>query len=251
MRLAALSITIFGVGRMGRLVGEIATQRGHSIVARLDSKSAGVAIPKSTDVAIDFSIASAVLPNVRRACAARCDLVVGTTGWDLSGEREELKLTVEAAGTGAVVAPNFSFGAHLFRLLVREAARLASGDAEVDLWIEEAHHRMKADHPSGTALSLARDVLERLPRKNEILTRLPEGPVPPGALVVSAARGGFEPGLHRLVLDAPEEQITLEHRARSRRAFAAGAVRAAEWVRGRRGTFTLDDVISTSNGAPS
>lgn len=244
----SLSIALWGTGRMGALVGDIATARGHRVVARLGSSSEGGALPKGTDVAIDFSVASAVMPHVVEAARSRCALVLGTTGWDREpGARERVQSIVRESGIGAIVAPNFSFAAHLFRRMVEHAAALAARDDEMDAWIEETHHRMKADHPSGTALALARAVLERLPRKRAIATTLADGPVAHDELLVASARGGYEPGLHRLVLDAPEETITIEHRARSRRAFALGAVRAAEWIHGRSGTFTLDDLLSTGD----
>lgn len=243
-----LALALLGTGRMGAAVAAIAEERGHGVVARFGSADAATPLPPGTDVAIDFSRADAVLLNARKAAAARCGLVLGTTGWDRdAAARDALAAAVREAGIGAVVAPNFSFGMHLFRKLVQEAARLAADDHELDLWLEEEHHRLKADHPSGTALSLARGMLERLPRKTHVLSALPDGPVPRDALVVAVSRGGYEPGTHRVVLDAPEETVTLEHRVRSRRTFALGAVRAAEWVRGRRGLFTLDDVLRSES----
>lgn len=243
-----LSLVLLGLGRMGRLVDDIARDRGHAVVARLGREDSERALPQGTDVAIDFSRAEAVLANARRAAEAGCDLVVGTTGWDRAAPaRAELAALAERAGIGVVAAPNFSFGMFLFRRMAEHAARLAALDEDLDAWIEEAHHRGKADHPSGTALALANTVLGALPGKTSILSQLPEGPVPPDGLVVAVSRGGHVPGTHRLVLDGPDETITLEHAARSRRAFASGAVRAAEWVRGRKGIFTLDHVLSTGD----
>ena len=241
----SLSLVLLGMGRMGRMVDAVATERGHRIAGRFASAEAHAPVPAGSDVAIDFSLADAVVANVRRCAEARCSLVLGTTGWERApGARGLVEATAKAAGIGVVMAPNFSFAMHLFRRIVEQAAALASGDAELDVWIEESHHRMKADHPSGTALALAQAVMSRHRGKKQVVTHLPDGPVAADSLVVASARGGWEPGLHRVVLDGPEECITLEHRARSRRAFALGAVRAAEWVRGRSGVFTLDDVLS-------
>ena len=239
-----------GAGRTGSMVADVAVSRGHVVAARLTSKdNAGGSgltpeMLRDADVVIDFTRAEAVLDNVRACGRARKPIVVGTTGWDREpGARRDLAGIVEDSGIAVLVAPNFSLGAHLFRKVVEAAAALAGNDADLDLWIEEAHHRGKADHPSGTALALATSVLERVPRKTRVLNALPAGPVPPDALVVASARGGWQPGLHRLVIDGPEECITLQHEARSRRVFALGAVRAAEWIVGRRGLFTLDDML--------
>lgn len=252
---ASLSLGLLGTGRMGRMVEEVALGRGHRIGLRLDAASNRDAAGMSAralsgiDVLIDFSAAAAVMDNLRAAAREGCSIVVGTTGWDRDPEaRRQAEALVREGGIGAVVAPNFSFGMHRFRRLVEEAARLAGADAETDLWIEEAHHRGKADHPSGTALALARSVLEAMARKERIETRLPEGPVDPAALQVTASRGGWVPGQHRVVLDAPHETIELVHTARSREVFAQGAVRSAEWLHGRSGYFTLDDVLGETPG---
>lgn len=245
-----LSVTCCGSGRMGSLVAAIARERGHEVRV-LDSKSnaggAGLSREalRGVDVVVEFSVASSALDNVRRAALAGCPIVLGATGWDREpGATDALRRIQEETGVGLLWSPNFSLGMHLFRKVVEEAASLLAADAELDAWIEEAHHAGKADHPSGTALLLARAILDRVPRKTGLLTSLPEGPVPRDLLLVASARGGHQPGLHRVVLDGAEESITLVHEARSRRAFALGAVRAAEWLAGRRGWFTLDDMLA-------
>jgi 4-hydroxy-tetrahydrodipicolinate reductase len=246
-------LALCGTGRMGRLIGTVAEERGAVVVLRLDSSSnadgAGLvaASLRDVEVVIDFSRADAVLPNLRRAAEHGKDVVIGTTGWDRDpAARTEAARIARVGGVGVIASPNFSLGMHLFRRVVQEAARLAAAHLDLDVWIEEAHHRGKADHPSGTALQLAEDVRARLPRKDALRTELPEGPVAPSDLVVVSSRGGYRPGLHRVVIDFPEESIELIHEARSRRAFALGALAAALWVRGRKGFFTLDDMLETT-----
>lgn len=250
MREKTLNLASCGVGRMGSLVAAIARERGHRVALELDSRTnvEGSGLTRETlggvDVVLEFSRAPAALLNARRAAESGCAIVIGTTGWDdAPAAQDEFARLARVHGVGVLAAPNFSLGMRIFRRIVEAAAAAASRDGEVDLWIEEAHHAGKADHPSGTALMLARTALDRLPRKRSILTALPDGPVPKDGLLVTSARGGFEPGLHRVVIDSAEETITLVHRARSRRAFAAGAVRAAEWLAGRKGLFTLDDML--------
>ena len=250
----SLNIGVCGMGRLGKLIDGIATERGHVISLRLDAESNanGAGLTREAlsgvDAIIDVSSAAAVETNVARAAAAGVNIVVGTTGWDRGAlARERVEGIALEAGIGLLIAPNFALGARLFARIVEAAARICASQEELDLWIEEAHHRGKVDHPSGTALALARSVLAETPWKRTIVTELPDGPVPPESLVVSSSRGGYEPGLHRLIIDLPEENIEIRHVARSRRAFALGAVRAAEWIAGRQGVFTMDHVIG---GAP-
>jgi len=247
----SLTLASCGVGRMGSLVAAVARERGHAVPLRLDSKSnvegSGLSPEalRGVDVVLEFSRASAALLNARRAAEAGCAVIVGTTGWaDESRAREELMRLAQAHGVGIIAAPNFSLGMRILRQLVEAAARAAGHDDELDVWIEESHHAGKADHPSGTALMLARTALEHLPHKHELLTELPPGRVPRDRLLVTSSRGGYEPGLHRIVIDGEDECITLVHQARSRRAFASGAVRAAEWLAGRKGWYTLDDMLA-------
>jgi 4-hydroxy-tetrahydrodipicolinate reductase len=245
-----LTFASCGIGRMGSLVASIARERGHRVALELDSKTnvegSGLSreAMRGVDVVFEFSRAGAALLNARRAAEGGCAVVVGTTGWDEARAREELMRLAEVHGVGIMAAPNFSLAMRIFRKIVEAAALAAANDAELDVWIEESHHAGKADHPSGTALMLARTALEHLPRKHDILTLLPDGPVPRDRLLVTSSRGGYEPGLHRVVIDGADECITLVHQARSRRAFASGAVRAAEWLAGRKGCYTLDDMLA-------
>lgn len=166
------------------------------------------------DVCIDFSAAEAVVPCVKQACAVGCDLVIGTTNWE--GDLAEVQKLVEKAGIGAIYASNFSIGMALFVQLAEQAKRLLS-DYEVSGI--EVHHSTKMDAPSGTAKLLG---------------------VP-----FSSVRVGKVPGTHTLLFDSDVDTIELTHRARSRDGFASGALRAADWVRGKKGLFTLDDMLAT------
>ena len=239
-----LTVAVIGRGRMGRLVETIAVERGHRIGGVFEGPRApGVAELEGHDVAIEFTQPEAARANLERCLEAGVPVVSGTTGWAGARELEDLRTRCEGSGTGLLLAPNFAIGVFLFRRLVQRAAELIAGDELFDLWIEESHHRGKADWPSGTALALASDALERLPRKTSVRHGAPDGPARPEELHVSSSRGGHEPGLHRVLIDAPDETIELVHRARSRRVFASGAVRAAEWLAGRDGFHSLSDFL--------
>ena len=239
-----LTVAVIGRGRMGRLVEEITLERGHRIGGVFEGPAApGCAELEGHDVAIEFTRPEAAKANIERCLEAGVPVVSGTTGWTGVDEVAALRERCETSGTGLLLAPNFAIGVFLFRRLVQRAAELIAGDELFDLWIEEAHHRGKADWPSGTALALASDALERLPRKTSIRRGAPDGPARPEELLVTSSRGGYEPGLHRVLIDAPDETIELVHRARSRRVFASGAVRAAEWLAGRDGFHSLTDIL--------
>jgi 4-hydroxy-tetrahydrodipicolinate reductase len=239
----ALSLAVVGRGRMGRLVEAVARERGHRVALtlgaadNLDGAGLSATALAGVELAIEFSTPAAAPRNVEACLERGVSVVTGTTGW-ADGERtERLRALAERNGVGLLIAPNFALGVLLFRLLVRRAAELLAGDDQgFDLWIEETHHSGKLDAPSGTALALAEDLLERLPGKRR------------EDLSIRSTRGGYEPGLHRVVLDAPDETIELVHRVRSRRVFALGAVRAAEWMDGRTGLVGLEDLMNGSEG---
>src|SRR4051794_11696951 len=217
---------------MGRLVGELAPQYDCEVAGVIDpavsSHSAGIDDERwnTVDVAIDFTSPDAVISNVPALAARGINVVLGTTGWQR--HESELRRAVADAGTGIVAAPNFSTGVVLFEAIVAQAARLFAGQDEYGAWLHEAHHAMKKDAPSGTALMLKRSMEEAgYPRPID----------------VSAARAGFIPGTHTIGFDGPSESITLTHTARDRGAFARGALTAARWIQGRRGWFTMHDVL--------
>ena len=181
----SLGLALCGRGRMGAMVADIARERGHRVLVQLGAaenpggRGLSPSALEGVDVVADFSAAPAVLDNVRAAARAGRRVVLGTTGWDSQpAAHEELARIVKESGIGLIASPNFSLGMHLFKKLVETAASLAAADDEIDVWLEEAHHAGKADHPSGTALLLARSMLRRLPHKTGLLTSLPDGKVP-------------------------------------------------------------------------
>lgn len=251
-----MKLALFGYGRMGRAVEEVARDRGHQVDPILDEpdnpKGRGIT-PESlagARVAVDFSVAGAVADNVRAAARHGVNVVVGTTGWD--AEKEAVEEAVRSAGTAILSAPNFSIGMLLFERIVRSAARLVDGARELeayDVHLSESHHRMKTDHPSGTARRLAELLVGELDAKTDWSAVLEEGvAVDQACLHVGVSRIGSVFGTHSVGIDGPNDRIVLEHQARSRAGFARGAVLAAEWIRDRSGIFTMGDVLRSGAG---
>jgi 4-hydroxy-tetrahydrodipicolinate reductase len=220
-------VLLMGYGRMGRLVESLAPEAGVEIVGRVDIDNADRPDEWPTaDVAIDFSIASAVPANARRLAARGTHLVIGTTGWQK--EEEALRRDLAARPIGVVFAPNFALGVNFFITLVADAAARLAERPEFGAWIHELHHRAKRDAPSGTAIAI-RAAMESAGYG------LP--------IDVASTRAGSIPGTHTVGFDSPAETITLTHTARDRSGFARGALEAAKWVNGRRGWFTMRDVL--------
>ena len=241
-----MTIALVGTGRMGQAVAAVASERGHPVVARFDADAPFLDAPDASalngaDVAVDFSDPSVALAHVERYADWGVRAVVGTTGWtaDLDGIRVRV-----AAGGGAVVwAPNFSLGVALVLRALRGMMPLLDRLAEYDAYVHEVHHTAKLDSPSGTALRLAEELVGGLARKPRVEAETVHGRIDASALHVTSTRAGTVFGEHTVGLDSAVDQIEIVHRAKDRRAFAAGAVTAAEWVVGRSGLFTLDDVL--------
>lgn len=228
--MTAIPLAIVGLGRMGRAVEQLAPERGFDVVARIGK---GDSIARSSLngalVAIEFTMPSAAVANIRACLEAECAVVSGTTGWyaDLPALRDEVKRR-----NGALLAaPNFSLGVAVFSQVVAEAARRFAALPGFDAHLVEIHHAAKKDAPSGTAAALA-----------EVAAKARGTPVP-----ITSVRTGSVPGTHELLFDAPFEQVRLIHEARDRRVFAEGALAAAKWILGRHGIFGMEDVIATSD----
>jgi 4-hydroxy-tetrahydrodipicolinate reductase len=242
-----MRLALLGYGRMGHEVEAAALQRGHEVVAVVDDPAGATrGSLGEAQVAIDFSTPDAALPNIRKITSAGLDLVVGTTGWYAG--LQDAQAAVKGAGTGLLWAPNFSLGVQLFLRLVREAGRLVDALDEYDVVVHEVHHRHKLDHPSGTAAKLADMLVAQVARKDRWKEGPPEGAPDPRVLWVSSSRAGEVPGTHVIGLEGPDDAIELRHTARGRAGFARGAVVAAEWISGRKGFFSIDDMLAERFG---
>ena len=223
-----MKIALHGYGRMGRAVERVAMERGHEIVARFTRSAPPEATPlNSAEVVIDFSHAEAVEQMVEIACLTQTNLVIGTTGWN---ERLEAICAKCRHHTVDVVhAANFSIGANVMFVLARHAGAMLRRFEEYESGIEERHHKMKKDAPSGTALRIAREVARGSDNRMN----------PP----IAASRVGAEFGLHTLYFDSADDLVEISHRARNRDGFARGAVLAAEMIHGRKGFFSFEELL--------
>jgi 4-hydroxy-tetrahydrodipicolinate reductase len=239
-----LKIGLIGYGRMGKMVEQIALTRGHAISAIVDRHhpsqlSIVDAIPRC-DLLIDFSSPEDLHRTIDLCCTHQKSLVIGTTGWS---DQASFKTKAQKAEIGILYSPNFSIGMLLFKKLVSQAAKLYGHVEGYDVGGFEIHHSQKADSPSGTAKALAAAVLQEWPQKDHALYTTPEGKIPEKALHFPSLRLGFDPGTHQIRIDSPQDSITLTHHAKGREGFALGAVIAAEWLQGRVGFYTMEDLL--------
>jgi 4-hydroxy-tetrahydrodipicolinate reductase len=218
------NLAIVGYGKMGRLVDQLAPDYGFTVSARLDiDRNESL---EGADVAVEFSVPSSVLGNVAKVAALRIPIVVGTTGW--LQHLGEAKAIVAERGSGLVWSPNFSVGVNIFTHVVSEAARLFQNEKEYGAWAWEIHHITKKDAPSGTLIKLV----------EQMKTAGFDRPIDTGS-----NRAGAHPGTHEIGFDSAADTITLRHTARSREGFARGALKAAQWIIGRKGFYEFSDVL--------
>ena len=224
------NLAIVGYGKMGRLVEQLASDYGFSVALKRDPLIwPAPLVPedfRGVDVAVDFTVPEAVRQNAETIASFGVNQVIGTTGW--LEHMDAVKRSVERQGTGLVWSPNFSIGVNAFLRLVAEAARLLAAEGEYGAWAWEIHHTAKKDAPSGTLLKLV-----------EEMKKAGYGRV----IDVSSNRAGMVPGTHEVGFDSSADTITLRHVARSREGFARGALRAAQWIVGRKGFYDFSDII--------
>lgn len=227
-----MRIALVGYGKMGQLIERLAPEYDSEVALTLDenNNANGEGIRpenfSNIDVAIEFSTPHTVVRNIERLAAIGVNTVVGTTGW--TSELDRVKQLIERSGTGLVWSPNFSIGVNVFFRLISEAARLLADQAEYGSWAWEIHHDTKKDAPSGTLVKLVSDM------KDAGYSR---------TIDVSANRAGRHPGTHEIGFDSSADTITLRHTARNREGFARGALKAAQWIHGRKGFFEFGQTL--------
>lgn len=247
-----MKIALIGYGRMGRLIEEIAKSRGHEIVAvidvdnREDFHSENF---RSADVAIEFSVPSAGPENILECFREGVPVVSGTTGFN-DRLPEFRKMCDEGKGT-LLHSSNFSIGVNIFRALNRYLAGIMKDFPAYSPYMSETHHIHKLDHPSGTAVTLADELVEACPALEGWYEPTLESRPEKSWLPLSAIREGEVPGIHTIKWESDADFISITHSAKNRTGFASGAVRAAEWLAGKKGFFTmgemLSDITHTSN----
>ena len=242
-----MKIALIGHGKMGKEVENIAGGLRIEIVKVFDADNnpggAGLTTEslKGVDVCLEFSTPAAVMDNVRAVVGCGKNLVVGTTGWQ--DRLDEVRKLVKEKKTGFLYAPNFALGVNIFSQIVMDAARIMDRYGDYDVVIQEMHQREKVDSPSGTALALAGAVLQNLKRKSEIVTQLAHGALQPSQMQISSVRIGNVMPRHVVMFDSESDTIELVHTMKNRRGLAIGALVAAEWLKGKKGFYTMRDVL--------
>ena len=249
-----MKIALIGYGKMGKMIEQIALGRGHEIVSIIDVdnqqdfESEAFA---SADVAIEFTAPQAAYGNYLKAFAKNVKVVSGSTGW-MKEHGDEVRRLCSEGGQTLFWASNFSIGVAIFSAVNRYLARIMNDFPQYDVRMEEVHHVHKLDHPSGTAITLAEEIVDRLDRKKQWCVGQvtnADGSVPPAtdtdadALAIDSIRRGEVPGIHSITYDSPADCITITHDAHSRQGFALGAVLAAEFTASHSGLLTISDMF--------
>ena len=234
---------------MGEQVEKVAMERKHSIVAYIDSETDWEKQWKNfqkADVAIDFSMPAVVVSNIHHCFSAHMPVVVGTTGWTEALPDIEKQCLEE--GQSLFHASNFSLGVNLFFRLNRYLAQLMAPYEAYDVNIEEIHHTSKKDAPSGTAIVLANDIIAMHPHKDSWVGEMNGNK---SELSITSQRLGEQVGTHSVIYTSPMDELVITHRSFNRKAFALGAVTAAEWLQGRKGVFTMEDMLRFTETMPT
>lgn len=227
-----MKLAIVGYGKMGRLIEQLAPEYGFEVALKLDEFNnadySGMTEENFRDigVAVEFSVPEAVVGNIERLAALGVNTVVGTTGW--TAQLDRVRALAAEKNIGVVWSPNYSIGVNVFFRLVSEAARLLAGESAYGAWAWEIHHITKKDAPSGTLLKLVEEM------KKAGYGR---------SIDLGSNRAGAHPGTHEIGFDSAADTITLRHAARSREGFARGALKAAQWIAGKKGFHEFTEVL--------
>lgn len=236
-----LRIALVGYGKMGKAIEEIAGQKGHSIVLKIDKDNSSDLTPenlKQADVAIEFTGPESAFDNIKTCLAAGVPVVSGSTGW--LQHWEEMNAYCKSCNGTLLYASNFSIGVNIFFELNKKLAGLMASHTEYDVSIDELHHTQKLDAPSGTAITLAEQVLHASASKKQWV----KAPAVDAAdLSITSRREDPAPGTHHVKYSSAIDDIEIIHTAHNRKGFAGGAILAAEFVCGKKGIFTMKDVL--------
>jgi 4-hydroxy-tetrahydrodipicolinate reductase len=236
-----LKIALIGYGKMGKAIEEIALKKGHEIVLKVNIDNVEDLTAKKlqrADVAIEFTGPESAVENIKRCINSNVPIVSGSTGW--LSQWEEIKETVAEKNGALIYASNYSIGVNIFFELNKYLSKLMKDYDEYDVKLEEIHHTQKKDAPSGTAISLAEQILENITSKKNWVNHLK---TTPEELEIISKRMDPAPGTHIVTYHSPIDDIEIIHTAHNRMGFAGGAVKAAEFLVGKKGIFTMKDVL--------
>jgi len=236
-----MKVALSGYGKMGREIEKTALESGHSISLVLDNEHDWIEKASQLtdcDVAIEFSTPAFAVKNIKRCLESGVPLIIGTTGW--YDQLAEIVATCESKNGTLFYASNFSIGVNIFFEISRRLAALLKNYPAYRPSINEIHHSQKLDAPSGTAISMANDVIAA----NNRFCAWTKGKASESEIPLQSIREGTVPGTHTITWDSEIDKITLTHEAKSRHGFAIGAVMAAEWIQGRKGIYTMKDLLN-------
>ncbi|OYQ43699.1 4-hydroxy-tetrahydrodipicolinate reductase [Flavobacterium cyanobacteriorum] len=230
-----MKIALLGYGKMGKVIERIAHERGHDIVLKKGSKDSFTGL-ENADVAIDFSIPDAAFGNISACLNSNIPVVSGTTGW-LDKYHEAAQLCEEKKGA-FIYGSNFSLGVNIFFELNSCLAKMMGRLGQYKVSMEEIHHTQKLDAPSGTAITLANEIIAHSDYSSWAIGNPKEDEI-----FIDAKRVEGVPGTHTVTYNSPIDSIEIKHTAHSREGFALGAVIAAEWLIGKKGIYSMKDVL--------
>jgi len=236
-----LKIALIGYGKMGQLIEQLAIEKGHTIVAKIQSKSNDTewAQLHTADVAIEFTQPEAVLHNIKKCFSFKVPVVVGTTGW--YNHLDEVLDWQKQANAGLLTASNFSIGVNVFFKINQILAHMMDPIHGYEVSLQEIHHIHKKDAPSGTAITLAEGILKSYKQKQQ--WKLKDASTESHDLSIEALRIDNVPGTHSVTYTSNIDSIEIKHTAHNRNGFALGAIQAAEWLKGKTGYYTMQDLI--------
>lgn len=249
-----MKIALIGYGKMGHMIEQIALERGHEIVSIIDVDNIedfDSPAFASADVAIEFTNPMAAFANYQRAFAHNVKVVSGSTGW-MQDHKAEVERMCTEGGQTLFWASNFSIGVAIFSAVNRYLAKIMNGFPQYNVEMEEVHHVHKLDAPSGTAITLAEEIINDLNRKDKWVkgfqhaadgTESGSNKVAPNELPIASIRRDEVPGIHSISYDSEADKITITHDAHSRKGFALGAVLAAEYTKEHTGLLTTSDLF--------
>lgn len=232
-----MKIALFGYGKMGKVIDKIAKNRGHKIIYRIDENSINYDL-KKVDVAIDFSTPKAAFSNINMALENSIPIISGTTGW-LDNYNKAVKLCNEKNGA-FLYASNFSLGVNIFFEINRQLAKIMSNHPEYLIKMKEIHHIEKIDAPSGTAITLAESIIKETDYQKWSLNK----DFKENEISIEAQRLSDKTGTHEVIYKSDIDEIKIKHAAVNREGFGLGAVIAAEWLIGKKGVFSMKDVLN-------
>lgn len=236
-----MKIALIGYGKMGKEIEKVALERGHEIVSKIDFNSSDSFDDdsfKAADVAIEFTMPESAYNNYLKCFESNIPVVSGTTGW--LDKLDDIKQKCEKEGQTFFYASNFSVGVNIFFEINRQLARIMNKMEEYDVSMEEVHHTQKLDAPSGTAITLAEDIINEIDRKTKWVNEPAKNRE---ELSIISKREGAVPGIHTIKYDSEVDEIVIHHSAKSRKGFALGAVLAAEFTQNNKGFLGMKDLL--------